>query len=134
MMKKTEAMQNSAARLPVCILIGLVMVGLLLAGCSLLVVIGVLPGVPYAVLACGSLMVGCFLAAFRAARCSTGRRLLWALAAGGGVPFCLFVLSFLCFGGAVDGLRAAINTGCALAASLLGGIVGAAGRRKKRKR
>lgn len=134
MMKKTELMQGSAARLPVCILIGLLTVLLMLAVCSFAVIIGILSDVPFAVPATGSLMLGCLLAAFRAARCSAGRRLLWALAAGGGVLLCLFILSFVCFDGPVNGLRAAVNTGCALAASLLGGFLGAAGRRKKRKR
>ena len=133
-MKKTEITQGSAARLSVCILIGLVTVFLLLAVCSFAVVIGVLSDVPFSVLAAGCLMLGCLLAAFRAARSSSSRRLFWALAAGGAVLFCLFLLSFVCFDGPIDGTRAAINAGCALAASLLGGILGAAGRRKKRKR
>ena len=134
MMKKTELMQGSAARLVVCILAGLMAVLVLLALCSVGVLVGVLSDVPFAVTASGCLTVGCLLAAFRAARCSPGKRLLWALAAGGGVMLCLFILSFVCFGGPVDGSRAAVNTGCVLAASLLGGFLGAAGRRKKRKR
>ena len=133
-MKKTEFTQGSAARLSVCILIGLAAVFLLLAVCSFAVVAGALPDVPLAVPAAGCLMPGCLLAAFRAARSSPSRRLLWALAAGGGVLFCLLLLSLLCFDGPVDGPRAAVNAGCALAASLLGGLLGAAGRRKKRKR
>ena len=134
MMKKTEFTQSSAARLSVCILIGLVTVFLLLTVCSFAVIIGVLSDVPFSVLAVGCLVLGCLLAAFRAARSSSSRRLLWALAAGGGVLLCLFLISFICFDGPVDGLRVAMNAGCALAASLVGGILGAAGRRKKRKR
>lgn len=133
-MKKAELMQGTAARLAVCILVGLAATLIMLTVCSLAVVVGILSDVPFVVPASASLMVGCLLAAFRAARSSTGRRLFWALAAGGGVLLCLFILSFVCFDGPVDGLRAAVNAGCALAASLLGGIFGAAGRRKKRKR
>lgn len=134
MMKKTEFTQGSAARLSVCILIGLATVFLLLAVCSFAVIVGVLADVPFSVLAAGCLVLGCLLAAFRAARISPSRRLLWALAAGGGVMLCLFLISFICFDDPINGSRAAMNVGCALAASLLGGILGAAGRRKKRKR
>ncbi|MBR3866313.1 MAG: TIGR04086 family membrane protein [Butyricicoccus sp.] len=134
MMKKTELTQRSAARLLVCILIGLAAVLLMLAVCSLAVVAGAFSGVPVSVLASGCLVPGCLLAAFRAARCSSSRRLLWALAAGGGVLLCLFICSFVCFDGPLNGLRAAVNAGCVLVSSLLGGILGAAGRRKKRKR
>ena len=133
-MKKTELMQGTAVRLSVCILIGLLTVLLLLAVCSFAVIIGILSDVPPEVLATGSLLVGCMLAAFRAARISLGKRLLWALAAGGGVLLCLFILSFVCFEGPINGSRAAVNVGCVLAASLLGGFFGATGRRKKRKR
>ena len=80
------------------------------------------------------LAVGCLLAAFRAARCMPGRKLIWAVLAGGGLLLCLIICSFACFGGPVEGSRVAVGAGCAFAASLLGGFLGAAGRKRKRKR
>ena len=132
-MKKTEIKQDFAIRLLICMLIGLATVLLAMAVCSFGVLTGALAALPLSVLASGCLMLGCFLAAFRAARCSPGQKLLWALLVGGGLFLCLLILSFLCCGEAVDGLRIASNAGCVLAASLLGGFLGAAGRRKKKK-
>ena len=134
MMKKAESMQNPVLRLAVCVLVGLVATLGAMAACSLGVLAGPLAGAPFAALAPGCLALGGLLAAFRAARCMPGRRLLWALAAGGGMLLCLIIISLAWFGQPVDGLRVAVNAGCVLAASLLGGFLGAAGRKRKRKR
>lgn len=133
-MKKAETMSRPAARFAVSVLLGLVAVLAAMAVCSFGVLAGPLSGVSYAVLAPGCLALGCLLAAFRAARCMPGRKLLWAVLAGGGLLLCLIICSFACFGGPVEGSRVAVNAGCALAASLLGGFLGAAGRKRKRKR
>ncbi len=136
-MKQTEIGKNAqgmAGKLAVSIGIGCAVVLLLLALCALAVCTGFLAEAPLAVMASGSLTLGSLLAAFRAARCSPGQRLLWALAAGGGLLLCLVLLSFVCCGGPVEGARVAVNAGCVLFASLLGGVLGAAGRKKKRKR
>ena len=133
-MKKADTMSSPAVRFAVSVLIGLAVVLAAMAVCSLGVLAGPLSGVPYAVLAAGCLIAGCLIAAFRAARCIPGRRLFWALLAGGSLLLCLIICSFAFFGGPVAGSRVAVNAGCALAASVLGGFLGAAGRKRKRKR
>ena len=133
-MKKADTMSRPAVRFAVSVLIGLAAVLAAMAACALGVLTGPLSGVPTAVLAPGCLIAGCLLAAFRAARCMPGQKLVWALLAGGGLLLCLLILSFVCFGGPVEGSRVAVNGGWARAASVLGGFLGAAGRKRKRKR
>lgn len=78
------------------------------------------------------LALGCFIAALVAAKRAAGGKLLWALGAGGLVFLLLLAIGALLLGQPVHMIRVVISLLSALGTSLLGGLVGANIRKKKR--
>ena len=132
-MKKTENLSvGQALGFPV--LLGLGVTLLLMAVGSLLVLSEKADAAQIPTLARGCLAAGCFGASFVAARRALRSRLIWGAAAGMIDFACLLALGLVWLGEPVSPPRIAINLAVGLAAAILGGMLGAGMKRKKRKK
>lgn len=131
-MKKTENLPAGQV-LGFPVLVGLGVTLLLMAAGSLLVLSGKADTAQIPMLAFGCLGLGCLCASFLAARRALRSRLIWGAAAGMLLFACLLILSLLWLGEPVDPVRVAIDLGISAAAAILGGMLGASMKRKKRK-
>ena len=132
-MKKTENLPAGQV-LGFPVLLGLGVTLLLMAAGSLLVLSGKADAAQIPALARGCLAIGCVGASFLAARRALRSRLVWGVAAGMADFACLLVLSLLWLGEPVSFPRFAVNLAASLAAAVLGGMLGAGMKRKKRKK
>lgn len=132
-MKKTENLPAGQV-LGFPVLLGLGVTLLLMAAGSLLVLSGKADAAQIPALARGCLAVGCFGASFVAARRALRSRLIWGAAAGMIDFACLLVLGLVWLGEPVSLPRIAVNLAVSLAAAILGGMLGAGMKRKKRKK
>ena len=131
-MKRTENLPAGQV-LGVPVLVGLGVTLLLMAAGSLLVLSGNADTAQIPILAFGCLGFGCLCASFLAARRALRSRLVWGIAAGLLLFACLLILSLLWLGEPVEPQRVAIDLGVSAAAAILGGMLGASMKRKKRK-
>lgn len=131
-MKKTENLPAGQI-LGFPVLVGLGVTLLLMAAGSLLILSGRADAAQIPMLAFGFLGLGCLCASFLAARRAIRSRLIWGAAAGMILFACLLILSFLWLGEPVEPMRVAADLGISLTAAILGGMLGASMKRKKRK-
>lgn len=131
-MKKNET-GSVLQVLAVPVLIGLVSTLVMMAICSVIILLGKMSSTQVSNLSLVCIGLGSIITAFMASRLAKQQKLLWGLASGLCLFICMVLISLAWLGQAVDFVRVIVNLAVSVITAVLGSLLGASMKHKRYK-